>query len=110
VVVQFVHLPLLLFQIFEWYEEFTLLSAVLLALRELFVAGVVGFPLSLLVLLDIGISSGLLLFDRFLTETESSLSCGSRSHSEAVQHASASVRGASAPTEANSAKKRSVWR
>src|SRR6266849_7422239 len=67
-VIQFVHLPLLLIQIFKSSEEFTLLPRVLLTLRKFFVTGVVGFPLPLLVLLDLGIGSGFLLFDRFAQE------------------------------------------
>jgi len=64
-VVQFVHLPLLLCQVLKSSQQFTLFPTVLLTLGKLFVAGMVGFPLSLLVLLDLGIGYGLLLSDRF---------------------------------------------
>ena len=64
-VVQFVHLPSLLYQIFQSSQQFTLLPAVLLALSKLAIAGVVGFPLSLLVLLDLGVGHRLFLPDGF---------------------------------------------
>src|SRR6266567_7340495 len=64
-VVQFVHLPSLLYQILQSSQQFTLLPAVLLALSKLAIAGVVGFPLSLLVLLDLGVGHRLFLPDGF---------------------------------------------
>jgi len=62
-VVQLVHLTLLLCQVLDRSQQLTLLPAVLFTLGKLTIAGVVGFPLPLLVLLDLGIGHGFFLLD-----------------------------------------------
>src|SRR5690349_3476011 len=52
-VIQFVHVALLLCQILNGSQQLALFPAVLLTLGKLAIAGVVGFPLSLLVLLNL---------------------------------------------------------
>src|SRR6266516_3924355 len=63
-VVQLVHLSLMLCQVLDSSQQFTLFLTVLLTLGKLFVAGMVGFPLSLLVLLNLGICRRLFFLDR----------------------------------------------
>lgn len=63
-VVQLVHVTLLLRQVLDGSQQLPLFPTVLLTLGKLAIAGVVGFPLALPELLDLGIGSGLLLFDR----------------------------------------------
>src|SRR6266702_7134305 len=67
-VIQFVHLAFLLGEILNGSQQFTLLSAVLLALRKLFVARVIGFPLPLLGRFNFAVCHGFLLFDCFPLE------------------------------------------
>ena len=62
-VVQFVHVTFLLRQVYHGSQQFALLAAVPLTLGKLAIAGVVGFPLALLVLLDLSICGGLFLLD-----------------------------------------------
>ena len=54
----------MLCQILDGSQQLTLFPAVLLTLGKLPIAGVVGFPLALLIFLNLGIGSSLFLFDR----------------------------------------------